>query len=190
MLSLHFVQGSGRDMIWRSRDQASTMMVYAKPFHVGQLFPLMQSEIQNSAHRDHVHFAMTEWLFISIGEGDEHITNDYPAWNNMGGAVAGGGFVYTLFRHADEIRLADMTAMIEYVGIAKTREQVFAQPAYHVFQMYAAAKGQRVLPVSTTNGTYAITDPRYLFPSGEDVPFVDSTATISPDGSSLTIFSP
>jgi alpha-L-arabinofuranosidase len=131
---------------------------------------------------------MTEWLFISIGEGDEHITNDYPAWNNMGGAVAGGGFFNTLFRHADEIRLADMTGMIEYAGIAKTREQVFAQLAYYVFQMYAAAKGQRVLPVSTTSGTYAITDPRYLFPSGEDVPSVDSTATISPDGSSLTIF--
>lgn len=187
-LSLHFVETSGRDETWKPRTTASTYMVYAKSYHVGETFGPLQQQVDSTAHRNHVHFAMTEWLFNSMAEGEGNFTNDFPAWNNLGGAVAAAGFLNTLLRHSAEIRIADMTGMIEFAGIAKHREVVYAQPAFYVFQMYSSIKGQRLLPVQTNSGAYVITEPAYLFPKGGEVPFLDVTATESDDGKDVTVF--
>jgi alpha-N-arabinofuranosidase len=148
-LSLHFVETSGRDERWKPRTIASTYMVYAKSYHVGESFGTLQQQVDSSAHRNHVHFAMTEWLFNSMAEGEGNFTSDFPAWNNLGGAVAAAGFLNTLLRHTAEIRIADMTGMIEFAGIAKHREVVYAQPAFYVFQMYSGIKGQQFLQIQT-----------------------------------------
>jgi len=163
-------------------------MVYAKSYHVGETFGPLQQQVDSTPHCNHVHFAMTEWLFNSMAEGEGHFTNDFPAWNNLGGAVVAAGFLNTLLRHTAEIRIADMTGMIEFAGIAKHREVVYAQPAFYVFQMYSGVKGQQLLPVQTDSGSYMITDPHYLFPKSGEVPFLDVTATEDKDGRQVTVF--
>jgi alpha-N-arabinofuranosidase len=187
-LSLHFVETNGRDSVWKPKDIASTYMVYAESFHVGAALAALAHDLGTTQHSGRVHFAMTEWLFNSMSEGEGNFTNDFPAWNNLGGAVAAGGFLNTLLRHTDQVDLADMTGMIEFAGIAKRRGRVYAQPAFYAFEMYSAAKEQMVLPVRTDTGSYAITDPHYLFANSGEVPFVDAVATQSRDGSQVTVF--
>jgi len=186
-LSLHFVETSGRDETWKPRTVASTYMVYAKSYHVGETFGPLQRQVESTPHRNHVHFAMTEWLFNSMAEGEGNFTNDFPAWNNLGGAVAAAGFLNTLLRHTAEIRIADMTGMIEFAGIAKHREIVYAQPCFYVFQMYSGIKGQHLLPVHADSGSYVITEPNYLFPKGGEIPFLDVVATENDDGKQVTL---
>jgi alpha-N-arabinofuranosidase len=187
-LSLHFVETSGRDETWKPRTIASTYMVYAKSYHVGESFGTLQQQVDSSAHRNYVHFAMTEWLFNSMAKGEGNFTSDFPAWNNLGGAVAAAGFLNTLLRHTAEIRIADMTGMIEFAGIAKHREVVYAQPAFYVFQMYSGIKGQQLLQIQTDSGSYVITEPDYLFPKAGEVPFLDVAATEDNDGKRVTVF--
>jgi alpha-L-arabinofuranosidase len=45
---------------------------------------------------------------------------------------------------------------MEFAGIWKRGEQVFASPAYYVFQMYSTAKDDAVLPITTNSGSYSV----------------------------------
>lgn len=94
----------------------------------------------------------------------------------------------TYFRHSDQIRLVDMTGLMEFAGIWKRREQVFVSPAYYVFQMYARSKGDTVLPVTLNSGTYNVKNGTVGFPDVENVPYVDIVATLSQDKRMLTLF--
>jgi alpha-N-arabinofuranosidase len=187
-ISIHFVETSGRDKTWLPLADDSAYMVYAKSYHVGETFSRMQEQVNTTSHRDSVHFAMTEWLFNSMGQGQSEFTNDYPAWINQGGAVAAAGFFNTLLQHSDVVKIADMTGMMEFAGILKRRERVYVQPAYYVFQMYAAVKGEALLPVTTDSGAYRVIEKDYAFAGYGDVPYVDVVGTISKDTNRVTLF--
>jgi len=94
----------------------------------------------------------------------------------------------TYFRHSNEVRLVDMTGLMEFAGIWKRREQVFASPAYYVFKMYADVKGHTVLPVTADFGTYRVQNGTVGFPEVDNVPYIDVTATLSQDKKHLTVF--
>lgn len=94
----------------------------------------------------------------------------------------------TYFRHNQQIKLVDMTGLMEFAGIWKRREQVFASPAYYVFQLYSMARGDTVLPVSSDTGTYNVENGTTDYDRATDVPYVDIVATRSDDGKSLTLF--
>lgn len=94
----------------------------------------------------------------------------------------------TFFRHNSQVKLVDMTGLMEFAGIWKRREQVFASPAYYVFQMYSTAKGDTVLPLTTDSGTYSVKNGTLGYADVADVPYIDVVATRSADKRSITLF--
>jgi alpha-N-arabinofuranosidase len=77
---------------------------------------------------------------------------------------------------------------MEFAGIWKRREQVFASPAYYVFQMYSTAKDNIVLPVATDSGTYSVKNGTQGYADVADVPYIDVVATRSAGKRTLTLF--
>lgn len=131
---------------------------YALPYAVGSYFDKAQTQLeQHPELGGKVHLAITEWLFNSKGFGERNFTNESPSWMNEGGAVMAAGFLNTVLRHAGAITITDMTGLMEFAGIWKRREQVYAVPAFYAFQMYTGVKGDEVLPVTTDSGTYSVT---------------------------------
>lgn len=187
-ISVHFVEAAGQEPIWKPHTDDAAYIVYAKTFNVGETFDRMQAQVDGAAHHSGVHFAMTEWLFSSMGPKQGEHTNNYPGWINQGGAVAAAGFFNSLLRHTNAFKVADMTGMMEFAGIWKKRERVYVAPAYYVFQMYAHSKGETLLPVTTDSGTYRVLEKNYDFTGFSDVPYVDVVATKSLDGGQIRLF--
>jgi alpha-N-arabinofuranosidase len=188
-LSLHFILGTNRPA-WQAATQDFTAAAaYALPYAVGPRFDEVQSQID--AHPElhgSVHQAVTEWLFNSKGNGERNFTDQSPSWMNEGGAVMAAGFLNTVLRHTAEIKITDMTGIMEFAGIWKKREQVYAVPAYYVFELYTAAAGNTVLPVSTDSGTYSVAGGVRPLDHVQDIPYIDVVATRSQDGKTVTLF--
>jgi alpha-N-arabinofuranosidase len=162
---------------------------YAVPYAVGERFDRMQAQINSTpGYAGKAHLAVTEWLFNSKGAGERNFTNESPSSRNEGGAVMIASTFNTYFRHNKQIKLVDMTGLMEFAGIWKLREQVFASPAYYAFRLYSSAKGQNVLAVTSDSGTYDVKSGTSGFADVSDVPYVDVAATRSADGKSLTLF--
>jgi alpha-N-arabinofuranosidase len=106
---------------------------------------------------------------------------------NEGGAVMAAGFLNTVLRHTSEVKITDMTGIMEFAGIWKKREQVYAVPAYYAFKMYTAVAGDTVLPVSSNSGSYNVTGGVRPLDKVEDIPYIDVVATHSSDGTTVTL---
>ena len=156
-LSLHFILGTNHPQKAAATPDFTAAAAYALPFAVGPYFTKVQAQVDGHPElRGKVHFAITEWLFNSKGFGERNFTNESPSWMNEGGAVMAAGFLNTLLRHTAEVKIADMTGIMEFAGIWKRREQVYAVPAFYAFQMYTPVKDDTVLPVTTDSGTYSV----------------------------------
>jgi len=97
------------------------------------------------------------------------------------------GFFNTLLRHADQVKIADMTGSQEFAGVWKRREQVYAVPAYYAFQIYTQVKGDTLLPTTTDSGTYAVKGGVKPLDAVGDIPYIDVVATRSADGKTVTL---
>jgi alpha-N-arabinofuranosidase len=156
-LSLHFILGTNHPIDEQAGPDFVAAAAYALPFAVGPYFDKVQAQVDaNPELRGKVHFAVTEWLFNSKGYGERNFTDESPSWMNEGGAVLAAGFLNTVLRHTDDVNLTDMTGLMEFAGVWKRREQVYAVPAFYAFQMYTAVKGDTVLPVTTDSGSYSV----------------------------------
>ena len=189
LLTTHFIVGTNHVRLHPSDPDFMAAAAYAVPYAVGANFDRMQAQIDATlGYKGAAHLAVTEWLFNSKGAGERNFTNESPSSRNEGGAVMIASTFNTYFRHAREIKLVDMTGLMEFAGIWKRREQVFASPAYYVFRMYSAAKGQTVLPVTSDTGTYSVKNGTPGFQDVSDVPYIDVVATRGVDRKSLTLF--
>ena len=187
-LSLHFILGTNHPALVEATPDFTAAAAYALPFAVGPYFDKVQAQIDEHPElRGKVHLAVTEWLFNSKGYGERNFSDESPSWMNEGGAVMAAGFLNTVLRHASEIRITDMTGIMEFAGIWKRREQVYAVPAYYVFKMYTAVKGDTVLPVSTDSGTYNVVGGVRPLDNVQDIPIIDVVATRSTDGKTITL---
>jgi alpha-L-arabinofuranosidase len=187
-LSLHFILGTNRTVKEPATPDFAAAAAYALPYAVGPYFDKVQAQIdEHPGHKDKVHLAVTEWLFNSKGFGERNFTNESPSWMNAGGAVMAAGFLNTVLRHSNEITITDMTGLMEFAGIWKRREQVYAVPAFYVFQMYTAVKGDEVLATTTDSGTYLVTGGIRPLDAVDGVPSVDVVATRSADGGFVTL---
>ncbi|HEY4354981.1 MAG TPA: alpha-L-arabinofuranosidase C-terminal domain-containing protein [Acidobacteriaceae bacterium] len=187
-LSLHFILGTNRPVSDTGSPDFVAAAAYALPYAVGPYFDKVQAQVDEHPDlRGKVHFAITEWLFNSKGFGERNFTNESPSWMNEGGAVLAAGFLNTVLRHTDQIKITDMTGSMEFAGVWKRREQVYAVPAYYAFQLYTAVKGDTVLPVTTDSGSYAVNGGVRPLDKATDVPYVDVVATRSADGHTLTL---
>lgn len=187
-LSLHFILGTNHPAWPAATPDFTAAAAYALPSAVGPYFDKVQAQIdEHSELSGKVHQAVTEWLFNSKGYGERNFTDESPSWMNEGGAVMAAGFLNTLLRHAGEVKIADMTGIMEFAGIWKRREQVYAVPAYYVFKMYSAVEGETVLPVSTDSGGYNVSGGIRPLDHVQDIPYIDVVATRTLDGKMLTL---
>jgi alpha-N-arabinofuranosidase len=158
------------------------------PYAVGPYFDKVQAQVDEHAElRGKVHLAVTELLFNSKGFGERNFTDESPSWMNAGGAVMAAGSLNTVLRHSSQIKSTDMTGIMEFAGIWKRCEQVYAVLAYYTFKMYTAVAGDTVLPVSTYSGTYNVTGGVRPLDKMEDIPYIDVVATRSSDGKTVTL---
>jgi alpha-N-arabinofuranosidase len=187
LLSLHFILGTNHDALANPTPDFMAAAAYALPYAVGPHFDHVQQQIDDHGLHGKVHQAVTEWLFNSKGFGERNFTTESPSWMNEGGAVMAAGFLNTVLRHADQVSLTDMTGIMEFAGIWKRHEQVFAVPAYYAFRMYAPVKGDTVLPVTTDSGTYDVAGGVRPLDNEKGIPYIDVVATRSADGATLTL---
>lgn len=187
-LSMHFIRGTNHPELSPSTPDFAAAAAYALPFAVGPYFDQAMAQVdKNPALRGKVHFAVTEWLFNSKGFGERNFTNESPSWMNEGGAVLAAGFLNTLLRHSNEVKISDMTGIMEFAGIWKRREQVYAVPAYYAFQMYTPVKGDTILPATSDSGTYSVRGGVKPLDNIDGIPWVDVVATRSRDGKFVTL---
>jgi alpha-N-arabinofuranosidase len=187
-LSLHFILGTNHPVKAAATPDFMAAAAYALPFAVGPYFSKVQAQVDEHPDlRGKVHFAITEWLFNSKGFGERNFTNESPSWMNEGGAVMAAGFLNTLLRHTAEVKIADMTGLMEFAGIWKRREQVYAVPAFYAFQMYTSVKDDTILPVTTDSGTYSVAGGVRPLANIDNIPYIDVVATRSSDGKILTL---
>ena len=187
-LSLHFILGTNHPALATATPDFTAAAAYALPYAVGPYFDKVEAQIDEHPDlRGKVHLAVTEWLFNSKGYGERNFTDESPSWMNEGGAVMAAGFLNTLLRHSSEVKIADMTGLMEFAGIWKKREQVYAVPAYYVFKMYTAVKGDTILPVTTDSGTYDVRNGIRPLGDVEAIPYIDVVATLSPDAKTVTL---
>lgn len=133
------------------------------------------------AQRPDVKFAFTEWLMGT----DSHIM---PNYNNMGGAIFAGGFLNAMMRNSDVVSIANMTGILEFGGIWKKREQVYASPAYWVLRAYTNAQPRTLLETVSTSPTYNISKGVTQLPEITGAPYLDVLAAQSEDGRKLVLF--
>jgi alpha-N-arabinofuranosidase len=187
-LSLHFILGTNHPALATATPEFTAAAAYALPYAVGPYFDKVQAQVDEHPElKGKAHLAVTEWLFNSKGFGERNFTDESPSWMNEGGAVMAAGFLNTVLRHSSEIKITDMTGIMEFAGIWKRREQVFAVPAYYVFKMYTAVKGDTVLPVNTDSGSYNVKGGVRPLDDVADIPYIDVVATRSADGSKVTL---
>ena len=187
-LSLHFILGTNHPALAAASPDFTAAAAYALPYAVGPYFDKVEQQIESNPNfRGKLHLAVTEWLFNSRGYGERNFTDESPSWMNEGGAVMAAGFLNTLLRHADEVKIADMTGIMEFAGIWKRREQVYAVPAYYVFRMYTDVKGNTVLPVNSDSGAYSVSGGIRPLDHVNDIPYIDVVATLSSDAKTITL---
>lgn len=157
-----------------------TMAMLAAPWGLADRIDAMHQQMV-AAGRPEVKLAFTEWLMITFTQRD-------PNFSNLGGALFAGGFLNTMLRKAADVSIADMTGILEFGGISKSKEQVYAAPAYWVLRSYAQAKPHLLLQVSTDSPGYSIAGGIPQMPEIHNVPYLDVVAAESEDGKSLLLF--
>lgn len=188
LLTTHFITGTNHVRLNPYTPDFMAAAAYAVPYALGHSLDRMQEQMDSVPGYKDTHFAVTEWLFNNKGEGERNFTNESPSSRNEGGAVMIASTFNTYFRHNSQVKLVNMTGLMEFAGIWKRREQVFASPAYYVFQMYSTAKGDTVLPVSTDSGTYSVKNGTQGYADVADIPYIDVVATLSTDKRNITLF--
>lgn len=186
-LSLHMIFGMNHPALDTATPDFIAAAAYATPIGIGMDLDKVRSTIDAGSNaRGKVHLAITEWLFNSKGYGERNFTDEAPSWRNEGGAVLAAGFLNTVLRHADSVDIADMTGLMEFAGIWKRREQVYAVPAFYAFQMYTVVKGDTVLPLTTDSGAYSVRQGIQQYETLDAIPFLDIVATRSADTRTVT----
>jgi alpha-N-arabinofuranosidase len=189
LLTTHFITGTNHVRLNPYTPDFMAAAAYAVPHALGADLDRMQAQIDAApGYKGTAHLAVTEWLFNSKGEGERNFTNESPSSRNEGGAVMIASAFNTYLRHNSQVKLVDLTGLMEFAGIWKRREQVFASPAYYVFQIYSIAKDDTVLPVTTDSGTYSVKNGTQGYADVPDVPYVDVVATRSTGNHTLTLF--
>jgi alpha-N-arabinofuranosidase len=106
----------------------------------------------------------------------------------MGGAVDAAGFLNMLMRNHSVVPISDMTGILDFAGIWKSRGQVFASPAYWAFRMFSTAHATRPVAVQTDSGSYSVQHGVTRLPNIADVPYLDVVAALNDSGTTLTLF--
>lgn len=180
-LSTHFVVGTAQAVSPHPTEEGLANASFALPVELGRRVEAIQKQIGDPQR---ARVAFTEWLF----HGHEPQTLRAPSFRNMGGAVIVGGFMNMLLTHAAIVPISDMTGLIEFAGIWKKREQVYAAPSYYAFQLYSTASIDHLVSLASDSGNYAVKEGITRLPEIEHVPYVDVVAGVDKREKVLTVF--
>ncbi len=181
-LSTHFVVTNTHTQLPHASTDFMTQAAFALPVELGRKLREDQQQIDEHpafAHRTHV--AFTEWLFIGNRDG-------VPSFRNMGGAVETAGFFNMLMRNADAVPVSDMTGIMEFAGIWKSRSQVYGAPGYYAFRMYSTAHPALPVEAVADAGSYSVKNGVTRLPDIENVPYLDVTAALDTSKETLSLF--
>lgn len=181
-LSTHFVVTTSATDTAHASSEFIDDAAFALPVELGRKLQEEQDQIDSfPAFARKAHIAFTEWLFVGPRPGS-------PNFTNMGGAVDAAGFLNMLMRHAAMVPISDMTGIMDFAGIWKSRGQVYAAPAYYAFRMYSTADAVHPVQVITHAGSYSVAHGVSRLPDIPDVPYLDIVAATSADGATLDLF--
>ncbi len=177
-LSTHFVVTTDNVQLHDPSNDFIAQAAFAMPVGLGTKLGQMTEQIQQAGHHD-TKIAFTEWLWVGNRQLGTHAAPDF---NNMGGAVITGGFLNMLLDHSEIVPISDMTGILEFAGIWKRREQVYAAPAYWVLRTYAEAAPQKLLALDSDAPVYSVEHGVSRLPEIQDVPWLDVRAALLADG--------
>lgn len=184
-LSTHFVVTTDRMATPNATPDEIAEATFALPVELGRRLRAMQTQINDSANfRDKAHIAFTEWLFVCCGRDSANA----PRYDNMGGAIATGGFFNMLIQNADIVPVSDMTGIIEFAGIWKKRARVYGTPAYYTFRMYSKADPDVAVDVQNNANHYDVRQGVTRLPEIPNVSYLDTVAVLNKAGDRLTLF--
>jgi len=184
-LSTHFVVTTDRTKLHDASPDETAAATFALPVELGRRLRSMQAQINESTNfRDKAHIAFTEWLFVCCGRDAANA----PRYDNMGGAVAAGGFFNMLIQNADIVPISDMTGIIEFAGIWKKRARVYGTPSYYAFRMYSNADDDVGVDVQSNSESYDVHQGVTRLPEIANVPYLDTVAVLNKAGDRLTLF--
>jgi alpha-N-arabinofuranosidase len=184
-LSTHFVVTTDRMESQDATPDDIASATFALPVELGRRLRAMQAQINESANfRDKARVAFTEWLFVCCGRDSANA----PRYDNMGGAVATGGFFNMLMQNADVAPISDMTGIIEFAGIWKKRGRVYGTPAYYAFRMYSTSDPDVAVDVQSDSPRYDVHHGVTRLPEIANVPYLDTVAVLNKTGDRLTLF--
>jgi alpha-N-arabinofuranosidase len=180
-LSAHFVVTVSDTQQAHATNDFITSAAFALPVELARKLHDEQNQInQYPAFAQKAHVAFTEWLFIG--------RPGTPSFRNMGGAVDAAGFLNMLMRNHSVVPISDMTGIMDFAGIWKSRSQVFASPAYWAFRMFSTAHATRPVAVQTESGSYSVQHGVTRLPDIADVPYLDVVSALNDSGTTLTLF--
>jgi len=179
-LSTHFVVGDAETVKKNPSPDFLAQASFALPIGLERKLHQMRQQLESSGAKD-VRTAFTEWLF--------HAPEDVaPRFDNMGGAIATGGFLNMLLRNADIVPVSDMTGVIEFGGIWKKRGRVYGTPAYYAFSMYSTSGASQPVASDTQGETYDVHGGITRIPEIPNVPYLDVVAAVNDAKDTLTLF--
>jgi alpha-L-arabinofuranosidase len=180
-LSTHFVVTTSSTETLNADHEFTAEATLALPIEIERRLRNMHDQIESTPGQQGVKTAFTEWLFWAASD-------TYPRYDNLGGAIATGGFLNMLLRTADIVPIADMTGIIEFGGVWKKRGRPFGTPAYWVFRMYSNAEAEIPLEVAVSGESYNVVRGQSRLPSIAAVPYLDVFAALNNSGKKLTLF--
>jgi len=179
-LSTHFVVGDAETVKKNPSPDFLAEASFALPIGLERKLRQMRQQLDSSGAKD-VRTAFTEWLF--------HAPEDVaPRFDNMGGAIATGGFLNMLLRNSDIVPISDMTGIIEFGGIWKKRGRAYGTPAYYAFSMYSNAGAAQPVATDMQGETYDVHDGITRIPEIPKVPYLDVVAALNEAKDTLTLF--
>jgi alpha-N-arabinofuranosidase len=179
-LSTHFVVGDAETVKKNPSPDFLAEASFALPIGLERKLRQMRQQMESSGAKD-VRTAFTEWLF--------HAPEDVaPRFDNMGGAIAAGGFLNMMLRNADIVPISDMTGVIEFGGIWKKRGRVYGTPAYYAFSMYSNSGVAQLVGTDTQGESYDVHDGITRVPEIPKVPYLDVVAGLNDARDTLTLF--
>jgi alpha-N-arabinofuranosidase len=179
-LSTHFVVGDAETVKKNPSPDFLAEASFALPIGLERKLRQMRQQLDSSGAKD-IRTAFTEWLF--------HAPEDVaPRFDNMGGAIATGGFLNMLLRNSDIVPISDMTGIIEFGGIWKKRGRAYGTPAYYAFSMYSNAGAAQLVATETQGETYDVHDGITRIPEIPKAPYLDVVAAVSETKETLTLF--
>jgi len=91
-------------------------------------------------------------------------------------ALVCAGFLNSFIRHADVVRIANIAQMVNVIAPLITRgDELLVQSIFHVFRMFSVRRHGDALRVAPTG-------PSYRTRRFGEVPYVDASAVLGPDG--------